>query len=208
MPDRAHLDVLRDQVRADRPMWRSAGVDICSLGQHPESGLVEVGVRGDAAARSLLQDHYGAGVRVFYTDIRPATPHRKCRSRGRPSFGSRHSRWLENRPYPPGVAVVVVPNYEPSVMARWAFRALTERAAAYCTNPADAYALRQAQALDGLHFDLLASDQARTVAVAVVSAADGLRDELRDAPEERDREFSDMCADISLRLTGIASGEG
>ena len=76
MADGAHLDVLRDRVRADLPMWREAGVDICSLGQHPESGLVEVGVRGDAAARSLVQGHYGAGVRVFYADIRPATPRR------------------------------------------------------------------------------------------------------------------------------------
>lgn len=76
MAERAELDALRQQVRADIPMWRESGIDVCSLGQHPQSGLVEIGVRGDAAARSLLQDRYGAGVRVFYADIRPATRRR------------------------------------------------------------------------------------------------------------------------------------
>ena len=50
------------------------------------------------------------------------------------------------------VAVIAVPYYEPVVLARWAFRALLERLAAAVELEADRYAVREAIALDGLHF--------------------------------------------------------
>jgi hypothetical protein len=82
------------------------------------------------------------------------------------------------------VASVSVPQYEPCIVNRWAFRTLAERAETFVSDPDDEYKLKQAVALDGLHFDLLPADQCARLALAVERAADELRAEfrLRDTP--------------------------
>jgi hypothetical protein len=89
------------------------------------------------------------------------------------------------------------------VVSRWAFRALAERAEQFVNQPEDEYALRQAVALDGLHFELLPAEQSPRIARAVATAADELRLEYRDGPEARDREFSDALGTLRLWLSDL-----
>jgi hypothetical protein len=103
------------------------------------------------------------------------------------------------------VAVVNVPHYEPWVVARWAFRSLADRAATHLSSVGDWDVLTQAIALDGLHFDLLAGARRTRIASAVEAAADELRSELRDAPEEIDRSFADALGVLSLRLSDLTA---
>ena len=106
------------------------------------------------------------------------------------------------------VAVVSVPGYEPWIVARWAMSMLMERAAVHAEADVDRHALTQATALDGLHLDLLLDAQARRIAAAVQVAADELRLERRNGPEDRDREFAEKLSDLSLWLTDLASPGG
>ena len=85
-------------------------------------------------------------------------------------------------------------------------RSLLERASALVDNETDRYTLVQAVALDGLNFTLLPPDEVSRIALAVGTAAEQLRLEHRDGPEERDREFAAMLGDLSMWLTELAAG--
>jgi hypothetical protein len=101
------------------------------------------------------------------------------------------------------MAVIVVPHYEPIKLARWADRGLLERLAAATDNEADNYIVRQAIALDGLHFDLLdGRDQAIRLAERLARVADELRPELLRTPSDdpRDRGFAEVLAELEMRL--------
>ena len=89
------------------------------------------------------------------------------------------------------------------MMARWAFRALIRRAVARSDSRADVDVLRQAEALDGLHFDLLPPSQVRAVAAAVRAAADDLAPEMAGGAEARDREFAALLTDLSVALSSL-----
>lgn len=101
------------------------------------------------------------------------------------------------------MAVVQVPNYEPWIVARWAFRALAERAVAQADTPEDVAQIRQFVALDGLHFSLMEADQRTRIAIAAATAADELRAQYRDAGDSRDREFSEALGELRLRLADL-----
>ncbi|HTF59261.1 MAG TPA: hypothetical protein VK713_05040 [Actinomycetes bacterium] len=100
------------------------------------------------------------------------------------------------------MAVIVIPNNEPTTLSRWAYRTLLERLAAATDDEADNYAVRQAIALDGLHFDLLDRDQAVRLAERLARIADELRLELLRTPsgDDRDLEFAEVLATIEMRL--------
>jgi len=100
------------------------------------------------------------------------------------------------------MAVIVVPHYEPMKLARWAYRGLLERLAAATEDEGDNYTVRQAIALDGLHFDLLDRDQAVRLAERLARIADELRLELLRTPsgDDRDLEFAEVLATIEMRL--------
>jgi hypothetical protein len=103
------------------------------------------------------------------------------------------------------MAVIAVPNNEPVVVARWAFRQLLERLAAEVDIEGDNYAVNQAIALDGLHFELLDDDQAARLAKRLAEVADELRLELLCAPsdDQRDLEFAAVLADLEMRLHDV-----
>ena len=100
------------------------------------------------------------------------------------------------------MAVIAVPYYEPVILARWAFRALLERLAAEVELEADRYAVREALAVDGLHFRLLDADQAARLARRLGKVADQLRFELQRTPSDdpRDPEFAEILAGLEMRL--------
>lgn len=77
------------------------------------------------------------------------------------------------------------------IVARWAFRLIMERAS-IAANSEDRFALHQAIALDGLHFDLVEAGQASRLAMAIESAARQLHSELDRSEDDdpRDREFA------------------
>lgn len=73
------------------------------------------------------------------------------------------------------MAAIGLPNAEPWVVARWAFKDLLSRACEHLQGRDDLVShLTAAQALDGLHMPNLSDDDARTVAVALYRAADDL----------------------------------
>jgi hypothetical protein len=100
------------------------------------------------------------------------------------------------------MAVIVVPHYEPTKLARWAYRSLLERLAAATDDEADNYTVRQAIALDGLHFDLLDRDQAVRLAERLARIADELRLELLRTPSDdpRDLGFAEVLAQLEMQL--------
>jgi hypothetical protein len=71
------------------------------------------------------------------------------------------------------------------------------------TDVDDEQVLRQAVALDGIHFDLLSSEQSVRLALALERAADELRVEFRGSSDPRDRELADRLDDLRLRLSDI-----
>jgi hypothetical protein len=101
------------------------------------------------------------------------------------------------------VAVVDVPHYEPWLVNRWAFRTLAERAETFAVGPDDRYTLRQAVAVEGLHFDLLPPDQCARLALAVERAADELHAELRSRTTPRDQDFADRLDTLRLSLSDL-----
>jgi hypothetical protein len=104
------------------------------------------------------------------------------------------------------MAVIVVPHYEPTKLARWAYRGLLERLAAATDNEGDNYIVRQAIALDGLHFDLLDDrDQAVRLAERLAKVADELRLELLRTPSDdpRDLQFAEILAQLEMQLHDI-----
>jgi hypothetical protein len=100
------------------------------------------------------------------------------------------------------VAVIVVPHYEPTKLSRWAYRSLLERLADATNDEADNYTVRQAIALDGLHFDLLDREQAVRLAERLATIADELRLELLRTPsgDDRDLEFAEILARLEMQL--------
>lgn len=70
------------------------------------------------------------------------------------------------------MAVINVPGHEPWIVARWALEELVDEAKPELADPDDVFALDQAVALDGLHFDMIEPDQARRLA-ATLSVASG-----------------------------------
>ena len=101
------------------------------------------------------------------------------------------------------MASVSVPQYEPWIVTRWAFRTLAERAETFVSDPDDEYKLKQAVALDGLHFALLPADQCARLALAVERAADELRAEFRLRDTPRDRDFADRLDTLRLSLSDL-----
>jgi hypothetical protein len=103
------------------------------------------------------------------------------------------------------MAVIVVPHYEPTKLARWAYRSLLERLAAVTDDAADNYTVRQAIALDGLNFDLLDRDQAVRLAQRLARIADELRLELLRTPSDdpRDLGFAEVLAELEMRLHDV-----
>jgi hypothetical protein len=103
------------------------------------------------------------------------------------------------------MAVIVVPHNEPKIVARWAFRTLLERLASELEDEGDRYAVRQAIALDGLHFARLDGDRAVRLAVRLAKVADELRLELSRTPsdDDRDRQFAEFLAVLEMQLHDI-----
>ena len=103
------------------------------------------------------------------------------------------------------MAVIAVPNNEPTVLARWAYRTLLERLAAETADEGDGYAVRQAIALDGLNFGLLDHDQAVRLAERLARVADELRLELLRTPsgDDRDLEFAEVLARLEMQLHDV-----
>jgi hypothetical protein len=103
------------------------------------------------------------------------------------------------------MAVIAIPHNEPTILARWAFRALLRRLATEVDGEADHYAVREAIAVDGLHFDLLDGDQAARLAERLAKVADELRLELLRTPsdDDRDRQFAEILAVLEMQLHDI-----
>ena len=101
------------------------------------------------------------------------------------------------------MAVVRVPHNKPWIVNRWAFRTLAERAESFVGLPEDRHKLKQAVALDGLHFDLLPVDQRARLALAIEHAADELRAEFRNSVTPRDRDFADRLDWLRLALSDL-----
>jgi hypothetical protein len=103
------------------------------------------------------------------------------------------------------MAVIAVPDNEPVIVARWAFRQLLERLDAEVDAEADSYAVKQAIALDGLHFELLEDDQAARLARQLAKVADELRLELARTPsdDQRDTEFAEVLAGLEMQLHDV-----
>lgn len=115
------------------------------------------------------------------------------------------------------MAVICIPDQSPVKLSRWAFRLLLEPAATEVADHrgdrqerpepgTDEFVLRQAMALDGLHFDLLAEEdrgQAVRIAQIVARQAAGLRLELRRHPrDQRDLEFAEILDTLAMHLDG------
>ena len=102
------------------------------------------------------------------------------------------------------MAVVFVPHHEPWIVSRSSFRLLMKEAEADLEDLADVEVLRQAVALDGLHFDHLERDQAVRVARSLAKTADSLRMRLRSQwKEERELEFAEYLARLEALLHDI-----
>jgi hypothetical protein len=101
------------------------------------------------------------------------------------------------------VAAVSVPHTKPSIVNRWAFRTLAERAQTFVSHQDDRYTLEQAVALDGLHFELHPADQCARLALAVERAADELHVEFRNRRAARDRDFADRLDSLRLALSDL-----
>jgi hypothetical protein len=103
------------------------------------------------------------------------------------------------------MAVISMPYNEPMVLAGWAFRTLLERLATEVEAEADDYAVREAMAVHGLHFELLDGDQAVRLAVRLAKVADELRLELSRTPsdDDRDRQFAEFLAVLEMQLHDI-----
>jgi hypothetical protein len=103
--------------------------------------------------------------------------------------------------------VVTVPGYDPWKVANWAFRVLADRAQPLLAAPDDRNALVQAQALNGLHFDMLNREQQARLAAGLMHAADDLRAERLTAADPRDREFADALGELALRLSDLVAAQ-
>lgn len=103
------------------------------------------------------------------------------------------------------MAAVSIPYNDPWIVARWAFGRLLDRTSEGLVHQEDRQTLEQAKALDGLHFDLLAEDQADRIARAMQRAADQLRSELQagGSGDPRDAEFADALAVLEMRLHDV-----
>jgi hypothetical protein len=103
------------------------------------------------------------------------------------------------------MAAVSIPHNEPWIVARWAFSRLLERTALFVHSGDDRYVLKQAVALDGLHFDLLEVEQATRIAKSMELAADEIRAELLAGQEVkgRDVEFAEALAVLTMRLHDV-----
>ena len=101
------------------------------------------------------------------------------------------------------MAVISILGYEPWLVNRWAFRTLAERAQAFVDDADTEYSIQQAVALDGLHFELLPTEQVTRLAIALDQAAEQLRTEYRNSSDPLQREFADRLDDLRLRLLDI-----
>lgn len=101
------------------------------------------------------------------------------------------------------MAVLDVPFHSPWFFSRWAFAILLVRSMERVEgNLDDAYELRQAIALDGLHFELLEPAMGARLAQVVGAAAAELHEEFRvkEDADQRDREFADLLEEVALVL--------
>ena len=103
-----------------------------------------------------------------------------------------------------GVAEILMSRREPWTVNRWEFRTLLGRAETLVNEPHDVYALRQAVARDGLDLDEKDADQRSRLARAIAHAADGLRVELRDSDDARDRAFVGRLDILRADLSDLA----
>ena len=102
------------------------------------------------------------------------------------------------------MATIVVPHYEPVILARWAFKRLMDYSLERTCLPEDEFVIKQAVALDGLHFDLLDAEQAARIAATLAGAAHDLRGEFRrQSGEDRDQEYAALLADLEMRLDDL-----
>jgi hypothetical protein len=103
------------------------------------------------------------------------------------------------------MAAIAIPHNEPTIVARWAFRALLDRLLSQIDDEADRYTVRQALALDGLHFARLDGDQAARLAKQLAKVADELRLELLRTPsdDERDQQFAEILAVLEMQLHDV-----
>lgn len=94
---------------------------------------------------------------------------------------------------------------EPWKVARWAFRLLIDNTLPTVDEPRDAEALKQAVALDGLHFDLLPHEQAVRIAGKLAAAAEKLRLQLQhsDLSDSRDRGLVEYLPELEMKLADV-----
>jgi hypothetical protein len=100
------------------------------------------------------------------------------------------------------MAVISVPESEPWMVARWAFRMVMEHAIQALDDDGDIAAVRQAVAIDGLHLDLLPPDQAARLARALEHTAGEVRTELRSKPstDPRDGQLAEYLTSLESSL--------
>jgi hypothetical protein len=98
------------------------------------------------------------------------------------------------------MGVVAVSDEVTWVVSRAAFRALLRRSAELVRDDADVYALEQAEALDGLHLDLMQADQALRLAVAVRDAAGELAKDAEASKDDWDRSFARSLRELVTML--------
>jgi hypothetical protein len=100
--------------------------------------------------------------------------------------------------------VICVPQHDPWKIAGYEFRTLLERTQGQLEDPADVYAMTQAMALNGLHFDLMTQEQARRIAPVMARVSDELRWELESSPrDERDLGFARALAELEMLLHDV-----
>jgi hypothetical protein len=88
--------------------------------------------------------------------------------------------------------VINIPQSEPWFAAGWAFRKVLERAMLVSGDSEGQQVLKQAIALNGLHFGFLSNDQALRLARILIIAANELRLELiAEKVEPRDQQLAD-----------------
>ena len=103
------------------------------------------------------------------------------------------------------MGVVAVNDTESVVMGRQLYWPLMRRLAAASDLPEDVFKAEQAEALDGLHFDLMPAPQAVRVARRLLAVADEMRSEsLRDDPADQTRR-AELLGELSMYLAGFVA---
>jgi hypothetical protein len=104
------------------------------------------------------------------------------------------------------MAVISIPSQPPWIVARWAFELLADTTLANQSNETDKQVLRQAVALDGLHFDLLDAEQSERLACSLDEAASELQKRLLRQADSvpQDAELAEALAQLRVRLRAVS----